>query len=304
MRRTRAGRRAPPPGDRLSYVGTRFCAQTSRSHARVAVEARREKDARVDARAIGADALVPVEQRRHQAAHLVRTAPGEDRDRGGVRRHSERPPRGFARQHRALEGGVADVTRVDPRVAPERDLEGQHERHPVDLVAERRGAARSPGPDLGSDVPEDAHAGGAEARREARVELGVVDEERRLGRRCFTAFITARHAATTCHVRATASPTPSAVDARRSLATSTARPASAGPPSPKARTPSSRPTTAAAARSPDASPATTSSDVTAARPRRGRRGRWPRRPAAPGTRRSRRPGTARRRSSPRRRRRP
>ena len=74
-----------------------------------------------------------------------------------------RPPEGDD-----LARGVAHVVRVDPAVAPERLLEGEHDRHPVDVPTKGFAATAPPRPDLRRAVPEHANAPAWSAGRAAR----------------------------------------------------------------------------------------------------------------------------------------
>ena len=145
------------------------------THARVRrVEARREEHARVDARMIAPDPLVAREHRLEQAPHLVRAAPGEDRDAPRARRHAERLARGDAVAAHLLERRMADVVGVDADAAPDRLLERKHDGHAIEVTPERHRAAAPPRPHLRGAVPEHARAARPERLGEARVELGVV----------------------------------------------------------------------------------------------------------------------------------
>ena len=74
---------------------------------------------------------------------------------------------------------MADVTHIDSGATPDRLFERKHHSHDVDVRRERCRAPGPPRPNLRGAVPENAHAGGAQMRGKARVEVAVVDEESR-----------------------------------------------------------------------------------------------------------------------------
>ena len=121
-------------------------------------------------------------ERRAAAPHGI-DSPEEGRPRspkGGVRRRSRAA---VAIERRCVESGVPDVVNVDPRVAPNRLFEGEHDRHPIDRPGHARRASSSPRPNLGGHAPQDGNPARAKAGRQSKVVLGVVHQRGRARRR-------------------------------------------------------------------------------------------------------------------------
>ena len=218
-------------------------------------------------RPIGAELAHRVEHARQELGDLARPAARQEEHgpaasgRARARRRVSSRPR--VPRTRSSSGWPTNST-TQAAAGVERRLEREDDRQPVHAPRDRAYPAAPPGPDLRADVVEHRHAGPLGGAREPQVELGEVDQDAEVGR------VLAQLRGRACGRRASsgAQPARRLDDADgRDLAGIDQRlharlRAAAAPPMPKTSTSGTRARSAcsrsAPCRSPDASPATSS----------------------------------------------
>jgi len=128
-----------------------------------------------------AELLAQTQRRRphdpQMGAELVPAAPGEQRHGRPHRIEPQGAERLIPGEHRMdeIQERVADELHRNTRLPVDLLFERQDHQHPIDRPGDLLHPTLAPGPDLRADEIEDRHPGIPGMRRQAQVEVGIID---------------------------------------------------------------------------------------------------------------------------------